>query len=207
MAKRFQDLSLSVQMAIVAFVPVLLAVAIYVYWASPIGDERDRLTAQVKALRAQNQANRIFDQQRQKNQARIVELKRQLEELSAIVPAQENSEGFVSTIQNASLTAGIHIRSLVAQPLVEHEGYTEEPFKAHVDGTYFPILDFFGRLAHGARIVNVTITQLTDPKTGGQGHFALSPNETVGVDCLFTTYFNSSKGASQVAAPSAQKQR
>ncbi|HME00472.1 MAG TPA: type 4a pilus biogenesis protein PilO [Terriglobia bacterium] len=205
MAKKFQDLSPNLQMGIVALVSVLLAVAIYVYWASPIADERDTLTAQVKALRAQNQTNRIFDQQRQKNRARIAELKLQLEELSAVVPAQEDSEGFISTIQNASLTAEIHIRSLIALPLVEREGYTEEPFKAHVDGAYFPMLDFFGRLAHGARIVNVTITQLTDPKGGGQGHFTVSPDETVGADCLFTTYFNSSKGASQSAVPSAKK--
>jgi Tfp pilus assembly protein PilO len=205
MARKFQDLSPSLQMGIAALVPVLLAVAIYVYWASPITDERDTLAAQVKALRAQNRANRTFDQQHQKNLARIAELKRQLEELSAIVPAQEDSEGFISTTQNASVAAGINIRSLVAQPLVEHAGYTEEPFKAHVDGAYFPMLNFFDRLAHGARIVNVTITQLTDPKTGGQGHFVISPNETVGADCVFTTYFNSSKGASQGAAPSAQK--
>jgi Tfp pilus assembly protein PilO len=205
MAKRFQDLSPSLQMGIVALVSVLLALAIYIYWARPITDARDTLTAQVKALRTQNQANRIFDEQGQRNRARITELKRQLEELSAIVPAQEDSEGFISTVQNASLTSGTHLRSLVAQPLVEHEGYTEEPFKAHVDGAYFPMLDFFGRLAHGARIVNVTIMQLTDPKGGGQGHFTVSPNETVGADCLFTTFFNSSKAASQGAAPSAQK--
>ena len=133
MAKKFQDLSPNLQMGIVALVSVLLAVAIYVYWASPIADERDTLTAQVKALRAQNQTNRIFDQQRQKNRARIAELKLQLEELSAVVPAQEDSEGFISTVQNASATVGTHLRSLVAQPLVEHEGYTEEPFKAHVE--------------------------------------------------------------------------
>ena len=207
MAKRFQDLSPSLQMAIVALVPVLLAVAIYVYWASPIAGDRDALSAQVKVLRAQNQANRIFDEQRQKNRSRIAELKRQLEELSAIVPAQEDSEGFILTVQNASSTAGTHLRGLVAQPLVEHEGYTEEPFKAHVDGAYFPMLDFFGRLAHGIRIVNVTITQLTDPKAGGHGRFTISSDETVGADCLLTTYFDGSKAASQGAAPSTQKLR
>jgi len=199
MAKKFQDLSPSWQMGVMGVVPVLLAVAIYVYWASPIAAERDALTAQVKTLRAQNQANRIFDQQRQKNRARIAELKQQLGELSAIVPAQEDSEGFISTIHNASLTAAVHIRNLVALPLVEHEGYTEEPFKAHLDGAYFPMLDFFGRLAHGARIVNATIAQLTDPKGGGQGHFTVSPTETVGVDCVLTTYFNSSKGTPPAA--------
>jgi len=56
-------------------------------------------------------------------------------------------------------------------------------------------LDFFNRLALGHRIVNVTITQLTDPKGGGQGHFTVSPGESVGADCVFTTYFNSPKGA------------
>jgi len=199
MAKKFQDLSPSLQMGIVALVPVVLAVAAYMYWASPIADERDRLSAQVQTLRAQNQSNEIFDQQRLKNRARIAELEHQLVELSAVVPAKEDSEGFIATIQDASTTAGIHIRSLVAQPLAEHEGYTEEPFKGHVDGAYFPMMDFFNRLAQGARIVNVTITQLTDPKGGGQGHFTVSSSETVGVDCVFTTYFNSSKGAAPAA--------
>ncbi|MGO9269805.1 MAG: type 4a pilus biogenesis protein PilO [Terriglobia bacterium] len=199
MAKRFQDLSPSLQMGMVALVPAVLAVVAYVYWASPIADQRDALDTQVKTLRAQNQANRIFDQQRQKNRVRIAELKRQLEDLSVIVPAQEDSEGFISTIQDASATAQIHIRSLVAQPLIEHEGYAEEPFKGRVDGGYFPMLDFFNRLAQGARIVNVTITQLTDPKGGGQGHFTVSPGETVGVDCVFTTYFNSSKSTAPAA--------
>jgi Tfp pilus assembly protein PilO len=200
MAKKFQDLSPGTQMGVVALVPVLLAAVAYVYWAKPIVGVRDTLAAQVNTLRTQNRANQIFDQQRQKNRARIAELKRQLEDLSAIVPAQEDSEGFVSTIQNASLTAGIHIRSLVAQPLVEHEGYTEEAFKGHVDGAYFPLLDFFNRLANGARIVNVTITLLTDPKGGGQGHFTVSPNESVGADCVFTTYFNNSKSAAPAVA-------
>jgi Tfp pilus assembly protein PilO len=199
MVKKFEDLSPGKQVGLVALVPVLLAAVGYVYWAKPMADERDALAAQVNTLRAQNRANRIFDQQRQKNRARIAELKRQLEELSAIVPTQEDSEGFVSTLQNASLTAGIHIRSLVAQPVAEHEGYTEEPFKGHVDGAYFPLLDFFNRLANGARIVNVTITLLTDPKTGGQGHFTVSPDESVGADCIFTTYFNSPKSTAPTA--------
>jgi len=205
MAKKFQDLSPSWQLGIVAAVPVLLAVVAYVYWAGPIALQRDALASQVKTLKAQNQSNRIFDQERVKNQARIAELKRQLEDLSAVVPAEEDSEGFVTTVQDASTAAGTHIRSLVAQPLVEHEGYVEEPFKGRVDGAYFPMLDFFNRLAQGKKIVNVTITLLTDPKGGGQGHFTIAPTETVGVDCLFTTYFNAPKSASKPAAPAAKK--
>jgi len=201
MAKKLQDLSPSVQMGIVVLVPALLAVAAYFYWAGPIADKRDTAAKQVQTLRAQNQADRNFDQQLQANRVRIAELKQQLEALSAIVPAQEDAEGFVSTIQDAAVAAGIHVRSLVAQPVLPHEGYAEQPFKGHVDGGYFPMLDFFHRLAQGTRIVNVTITQLTDPKGGGQGHFTISPDETVGADCVFTTYFNSSKSA----APAAKK--
>jgi len=199
MANKFQDLSPGLQMGIVAAVPAVLAVVAYMYWASPIAEKRDTLTAQVNTLKTQNQSNRIFDQQKIKNRARIAELSRQLETLSAVVPAQEDSEGFVEAILEASSAAGIHIRNVVAAPIVEHEGYTEEPFRARVDGAYYPMLDFFSRLAQGPRIVNVTLSQLMDPKGGGQGHFTIAHDETVGVDCVLTTYYNRPKAASPAA--------
>jgi type IV pilus assembly protein PilO len=202
MAKGLRDLPENWQIAFLAFIPMLLAAVAYVYWARPIQKQRDRLATELKALHAQNQSNRMFDSQLKKNLARITSLKSQLEVLRSIVPEEEDTGGFVKLIQDASVATGIHVRSLVAQPLVQHEQYAEQPFKVRLDGTYYPLLDFFDRLGHAQRIVNVMILSLGEPQAkGGLGNYTVPPSATVAAECIFRTYFSSA----QAAAPGARK--
>jgi Tfp pilus assembly protein PilO len=75
------------------------------------------------------------------------------------------------------------------------------PFNLRLDGTYYGLLGFFDHLAHEPRIVSVSSLSLGSPEGGGMGSFKVHPSETVGANCVLTTYFS---GVS-TAAPATPK--
>jgi Tfp pilus assembly protein PilO len=84
----------------------------------------------------------------------------------------------------------VHIRSFISQPVVSKELYVEMPFLLHLDGTYYRVVQFFDRLAHDQRIVTVSNLALSGPEGGGMGSYKVSLGETVGANCVITTYYN-----------------
>lgn len=85
------------------------------------------------------------------------------------------------------------------------ELYVEMPFRMHIDGTYYRLLQFFDRLAHGQRIVTVTNLALGSPEGGGMGSYKVSPVETVGANCVITTYYNRPPAESKAKGKKAGK--
>jgi Tfp pilus assembly protein PilO len=73
---------------------------------------------------------------------------------------------------------------------VQAENYTEMPFNLRLDGTYYGLLEFFDRLAREQRIVSVSGLSLGAPEGGGLGAFKVQAGETVGANCVLTTYFS-----------------
>jgi Tfp pilus assembly protein PilO len=132
--------------------------------------------------------------------SRIAGLRTELEAARSAVPDEENTEGFVNLINDTGARTGVHVRSLVADQLVERDLYTEAPFKLRVDGTYYAIAEFFDRLMRGQRLLSVSNLALGSPARGSLGSYTVSPSETVGASCLVTSYFNSAP-----AAPPAKK--
>jgi len=84
----------------------------------------------------------------------------------------------------------VNIRTFVPQALVQKDIYTEMPFNLRLDGTYYGLLAFFNRLAHEPRVVSVSSLSLGSPAGGGMGAFKVDAGETVGANCVLTSYFS-----------------
>lgn len=201
MAAKFEDLPIRVQGVVMGGFAVLLAGAAFWYLVWPLSAKKDALEKQVESLHTQNVRNRAFEAERTVYLKRIAESESQLQLLSRIVPDQPDADAFVKMVREAEASSGINVRTFVAQPLVTQSEYVEMPFKMHVDGTYYGLADFFNRLAHGERIVNVSGLTMGQPAGGGMGPYHVRPAETVGANFLATTYFNRSPRTQAAAKP------
>lgn len=190
MPKSFGELSASVQFAVIALAAVIAAGAVFYLYVLPLKVKRDGLQRDVDRLKAENQRNQAFEQERTEYLNRIAQLQKQLDTLRSIVPDDQATDEFMRMVFENGRTSDVHLRTLVPQPLVPKEIYTEMPFNVRLDGTYYALLSFFGRLAHEQRIVSVSGLSLGPPEGGGMGAFKLRPGETVGANCVLTTYFN-----------------
>jgi len=201
MPKSFNDLPAAVQIAIFVLVAVLLGGAAFYFWVLPLQQKRDSLRKEVDRITAENKANQIFELERTQYLNRIKELERQLEVLRSIVPEEQATDDFMKLVYEEGRTTQVNIRSFIPQAMTPKDIYTEMPFNLRLDGTYFGLLAFFDRLAHEQRIVNVSGLSLGSPEGGGMGTFKLHPGETVGANCVLTTYFS----RVSTAAPAAPK--
>jgi len=201
MPKNFNDLPAAVQIAIFLLIAVLLGGAVFYVYVLPLKGRRDSLRTQVDRLTAENKLNQIFEQERKQYLNRIAQLEKQLNTLRSIVPEEQATDDFMRTVFEDGRAAEVNIRTFIPQALAPKDIYTEMPFNLRLDGTYYGLLNFFDRLAHEQRIVSVSGLSLGTPEGGGMGAFKLHPDETVGANCLLTTYFS---GVS-TAAPSTPK--
>jgi type IV pilus assembly protein PilO len=192
MAKSFNDLPTSLQAGILIAVAVLLAGATFWFYALPINTRREALKKEVDQLKAENQRNQAFEQERTEYLNRIAQLEKQLTTLRSIVPDEQATDEFMKMVFDAGATTGVNIRTFIPQSLVTRDFYIEMPFTMRMDGNYFNVLNFFDRLAHEQRIVSVNVSTLVlgTPGGGGMGAYSVNPIETVGANCVVTTYFN-----------------
>lgn len=190
MALKFDDLSPGIQGVVLAVVAVAMAGTLFWYFALPQSDQLDALQQQVKKLRAENDRNEAFKREQTEYLNRIAQLSEQLKTLQSIVPDEPSTDVFVRSVYDTGADCDVHIRTFISQPLVSKELYVEMPFQLHLDGTYYRLLQFFDRLAHGQRIVTVSNLALSGPEGGGMGSYKVSLDETVGANCVITTYYN-----------------
>lgn len=190
MARSFDDLPAGAQAVILVVIAGTLAGATFWYFALPESTQLESLQQQVTRLRAENDRNEAFKREQTEYVNRIAQLSEQLATLRSIVPDEPATDVFVRSIYTTGINSDVHIRTFVAEPLVARELYVEMPFRLHLDGTYYGLLQFFDRLAHEQRIVTVSNLALGPPEGGGMGSYQISPDETVGANCVITTYYN-----------------
>jgi len=195
MAKTFNDLPTPVQGAIFVVVAVALAAVTFWYYVLPLNDQRTRLEKDVTKLKAENDRNEAFRQQQTEYLNRIAQLEKQLETLRSIVPDEQATDDFMKSVFGEGASANVSIRTFIPKPQVARDFYVEMPFSLRLDGTYYGLVNFFDRLAHQQRIISVAGLSLGAPEGGGLGNYTVYPSETVGANCLLTTYFNKALSA------------
>lgn len=203
MPTSFKDFPPPAQTGLLALVAVLVVGGLSYFYVYPLMDQRTALQKQVDDLTAENKRNEAFEQKQTEYRNRIAQLETQLQTLRSIVPDEASTSDFMKMIFNDGNDAGVHVRTFVAQPLVNRDFYVEMPFKIHLDGTYWGLVNYFDRLAHEQRIVSVTDIDLSSPTGGGMGAYDVSPNESVGANCMVTTYFN--RGPAVPPAPAVKR--
>jgi type IV pilus assembly protein PilO len=190
MAKTFNDLPAPVQGAVLVGAAVALAIATFWYFVLPLSDQKDGLQKVVTKLKADNDKNEAFRQQQTEYKNRITQLESQLDTLRSIVPDDEATDQFMKTVFADGESTNTRIRNFLPKPPVTKDYYVETPYTVHLDGTYYSLLNFFDRLSHEQRIMSVSGLSLGAPEGGGMGTYKVSPSETVGANCVLTTYYN-----------------
>jgi Tfp pilus assembly protein PilO len=190
MPKNFNDLPVPVQMAVLVLTAVVLAGAVFYFYDLPLRERRETLRKQVDRLAAENRRNQIFERERAEYLNRIAQLEKELETLRSIVPEEQATDDFMRMVFADGRAAGVNIRTFIPQALAPKDIYTEMPFNVRLDATYYGLLSFFDILAHEQRIVSVSGLSLGPPEGGGMGSFKVRADETVGANCLLTTYFS-----------------
>jgi Tfp pilus assembly protein PilO len=94
---------------------------------------------------------------------------------------------------------------LTSQAIVTKEYHYEMPFEVQADGSYFNILDFFGRISRLSRIINVGDLNFADPAKGGGTKYPIRPGTTVSGVFIATTFFTKPSDAGAAAAKPAKK--
>jgi type IV pilus assembly protein PilO len=197
MAKGFNDLPTSVQAGILIAVPVLLGAGYFFEGIPTVADgvwplhaKQEALHRDYLRLKAENDQNEAFRQQQTEYLNRIRELETQLQTLRSIVPDQPDTDAFMRSVFDAGTSTSINVRTFIPQAEVPKDLFVEMPFRVRLDGTYYELLSFFDRLAHEQRIVSVKDLSLGAPEGGGMGSYTVRPGETVGANCVITTYYN-----------------
>jgi type IV pilus assembly protein PilO len=190
MARKFDDLPGGIQAIVLVVVAVALAGFTFWYFVLPESSQLENLQQQVKKLRAENDRNEAFKREQTEYLNRIAQLSEQLTTLQSIVPDQPATDVFVRSVYDTGTSNDVHIRTFISQPLVNKDLYVELPFRLHLDGTYYRLLRFFDLLAHAQRIVTVSNLTLGRAEGGGMGSYKVAPEETVGANCVITTYYN-----------------
>jgi len=190
MPKNFNDLPVPVQIAVFVLTAVVLGGAIFYFYDLPLRDRRDSLRKEVARLTAENKHNQIFERERTEYLNRIAQLEKDLEKLRSIVPEEQGTDDLLRMVFVEAKASDVNIRTFIPQALVPKDIYTEMPFNLRLDGTYYALLGFFDRLAHEERIVSVSGLSLGSPQGGGMGSIKIHAGETVGANCVLTTYFS-----------------
>jgi Tfp pilus assembly protein PilO len=195
-SKKFSDLSRVQQSTFVILLPALAAGLIFYDFVRPLEQNVTTLRAQLHTLQVQNLRGRALQAHRAELVKHIAEAQSELQQLRQIVPDEATDDQFIKTVYRSAALSAVHIRSLVAGNSQQKEYFTAMPFQLHADGTYYRLLDFFGRLAGSQRIVDVSGLLLGQPQgKGGRGAYKIGSNETVMADCVLTTYFKNQQGA------------
>jgi Tfp pilus assembly protein PilO len=189
----------------VALAVLLLAAGEYVP-GSPVTSARNQLQIlhqQDTALNQEVSGLQVYERRYAEFTQEMNALNKQLDTLKTIVPEDKEADDFMRMLQGAAVASGVKIRSLTTDAVVPRDYHYEMPFDIAVDGPYFNIVDFFGRLSRLSRIINVG-----DLKFAGLGgnkpRFPVTPNTTVSGTCTITTFFTSPQGAAAPAATAAR---
>jgi Tfp pilus assembly protein PilO len=175
---------------------------VFWYFVLPLNDQREGLQKEVAKLKADNDRDEAFRQQQTEYLNRIDQLQSQLVTLQSIVPDEQATDEFMRTVFADGSATSTEIRTFIPKPPAVKDYYVETPYSVHLDGTYYDLLSFFDRLAHEQRIMSVSGLSLGGPEGGGMGSYKVSPSETVGANCVLTTYYNKPLSA---APPSKKK--
>ncbi len=195
MAKSFKDFPAGVQALLLILVAVVLTIGPWYYFVflshpTSLFQERTTKQKQLADLKRENEANRAFEQKLADYQAQIQSLEQQLGTMRRIVPDSPLMDEYMKSVYADAGNTSIHVRTFIPKPQMQQKYYVEMPVQIRIDGTYWQMVNFFDRLAKEERIISVTSIDLGTPKGGGMGNYEVTSNETVGANCVVTTYYN-----------------
>src|SRR4029078_4375834 len=124
----------------------------------------------------------------------LASLKQQLEIERRIVPDEKQADDFIRAMMAEASKAGVEVRRFTARAVSSKDFYSALPFEPEVDGPYYSMLNFFGRVAKLERIVNVSNLLVATTKKPSEAKtkrtYQYAPGESVVSTCVATTFFS-----------------
>jgi type IV pilus assembly protein PilO len=110
-------------------------------------------------------------------------------DLNKLLPADAQEDAFLSSVQQASNSAGVDLKAYAPQEEIGQNFYAKVPMKLEITGKFHQIAKFAYDLGKVDRIINVEDIELTEPKVVGEEVFlkarclatafhAIKPKET-----------------------------
>jgi type IV pilus assembly protein PilO len=192
MANPFRDMSVIMQGLVALAIAVILVLAGLYVPGSPVAAERAEYDQAVQARQKLNQEVtqlQVYKQRYGELKQQMDALNKQLDTLKTIVPEEKEVDEFIRLVQGAASASNVQLRRLTSQAIVAREIHYEMPFEVLVDGPYFNILDFFGRLSRLSRIINVGDLEFDDASGAKGVKYPMRPGTTVSGTFTVTTYF------------------
>ena len=210
MAFSFRELPAPVQVIGYLVVAALVFAAGEYVPGSPIQQvraDKEKAEKDKSDLQQQVQALQVYERQSTQLRAEIEANQKQLDTLKQIVPDDKQVEEFIKAMNDSAKASSISLRSLIAKPIEPKDYFYEVPFDVKVDGPFFQVLDFFSRLSHLSRIINVGDVEFNAPEGGRlTSGYPLRPGTTVVMQFVATTYFTGgTAGPAKAAAKPAGK--
>ncbi len=135
----------------------------------------------------------------------VADLKVQIEAQRRIVPEDKEVASFLRMLEAEGHLAGIEIRRYTALPIAAKEFYSEVPFELELDGQYYPVLNFFDRVAKLERIVNVSGLLVASTRKPAEAKpkktYQYGAGESVVATCTATTFFSTDQPVPVVTKP------
>jgi type IV pilus assembly protein PilO len=114
-------------------------------------------------------------------------------ELNKLLPPDAQEDGFLSSVQQASNSAGIDLKAYTPLEEVNQNFYSKVPMRLEMSGKFHQIAKFAYDLGRVDRIINVEDIELSDPKVVGD-------EVVLRAKCLATA-FHGTKPKAGAAAP------
>lgn len=200
------------QFLILVAVASLLVVGVEYAYFRDLTAGIDSQHAQLAAIKSELANMREVEQRYRDFQQANDRLERQLAEMRSALPVDREGDGLIRQFQEIATRANIQVLRLMAKPVAKREAsgsaapadkkseiqsqlYSELPFTLELSGSYTGMGMFFERVAHMARIVNISDLDMAGISNTNKVHLKVKPNkglgDTVVATCTATTYFQS----------------
>jgi len=203
--ENLNDLSQPKQWLVLVGAGALLTVLAYFFVFKSMKAENDLARQALSTKLAENAELETYRPKLAQMDQQVENLKMQLAIQERIVPDEKRADEFIHMIQGEAAKAGVEIRRYTADPVSPREFYTEAPFELELDGPYYAVLNFFDRVAHLERIINVANLSMASVKKPTEAKvkstYEYAPNETVVVSCTATTFFSHESQTPATARP------
>lgn len=201
---KFSELSTGLQVLLILLIGVAVWTASEFLILKPVADANAKKQAQADQLAKQLAPLALYEQKQKQLVTENRQLEMQLENLRQIVPDEKEVDSFIRLVEGASHASGIDIRRFTSKPTVSQDYDVEVPFEVELDGPYYKVLNFFGRLGKMARIVTVSNLKMGGihaHKSVGNKPYVYGPHETVVAVCTITTFFSQEQKAPPAKKP------
>lgn len=188
------DLPEGKQWAAIAGMAALLTLAAYFGVFRSMSTANDADAQKLATKMAENAELERYRPKLVQIEQQIENLKLQLAIQERIVPDEKQADKFMRMLQGEAEKSGVEIRRYTALPTNTREFYTEVPFEMELDGPYYSLQNFFDRVAHLERIINISsllMATVSKPNEAKAKHtYQYAPGESVVATCVATTFFS-----------------